>query len=178
MANWKITIKGAAEAPAAVQAAIRQGALDGLELAGVRGEQLVKVNIATPFAGHPARVSTGIMANAITHGVEAGEKLGGTMRVFAQPPADTYAGVAAEFGRLPGKFPPLAPLVLWVKQKFGIGDEKQARSVAFLLARKIARRGIAGHFAFQRALEVLVSEVKGIFERTIGAALERAGAGK
>jgi len=64
-----------------------------------------------------------------------------------------------------------------VKTKLRIEDEKQAKSVAFLIGRKIARKGIPGHFAFGRALEVLITEAKGIFERGIGAALERAGVG-
>lgn len=170
--NWKITIRGAKEAPEAVRAAIREGVIDGLTLAGLRGEQLVKENIASAFNGHPARVNTGIMASSITHGVEANEKLGGTVRVFAQPPADIYAGVM-EFGRRPGaRRPPLLPILFWVKTKLRISDEKQAKSVAFLIARKIGIKGIPGHFMFQRALEVLITEVKGIFEKTIGARLE------
>ncbi len=177
MANWKITIRGAAEAPAEVRAAIQEGVIDSLTQAGLRGEQLVKENVAAPFNGHPARVNTGIMANAVTSGVEANETFGGRVRIFAQPPADIYAGVM-EFGRRPGaRWPPLLPILFWVKTKLRIEDEKQAKSVAFLIARKIGIKGIPGHFAFGRALEVLITEAKGIFERGIGAALDRAGVG-
>lgn len=44
-----------------------------------------------------------------------------------------------EKGRGPG-FPPLAPILYWVQRKLGIRD-KTAKSVAFLIARKIARVG-------------------------------------
>lgn len=44
-----------------------------------------------------------------------------------------------EKGRGPG-FPPLAPIEYWVRRKLGIRD-KEAKSVAFLIARKIARVG-------------------------------------
>jgi len=45
-------------------------------------------------------------------------------------------------GRLPGKFPPLEPIREWVRIKLNVPDS-QVNSVAFLIARKIARSGTA-----------------------------------
>lgn len=55
-----------------------------------------------------------------------------------------------ERGRQPGKFPPLGPIVLWVRRKLGAGSEKEARSIAFLVARKIARKGTPGAAMFYK----------------------------
>jgi len=54
---------------------------------------------------------------------------------------EKYASVI-EYGRRPGaRPPPSAALVPWVRDKLGYRG-KQARSVAFLVARKIGERGI------------------------------------
>jgi len=61
-----------------------------------------------------------------------------SVRVFNKQP---YASVI-EFGRRKGaKAPPVAALLPWVIGKLGIPREN-ARSVAFLIARKISERGI------------------------------------
>lgn len=44
-------------------------------------------------------------------------------------------------GRGPGKFPPIAPIQAWVETRLSVGSVKEARSVAFLIARGIARKG-------------------------------------
>ncbi len=54
---------------------------------------------------------------------------------------DIVYGLPVELGRKPGKFPPPAPIQLWVRRKLGISDDRQVRVVAFLVARAIARRG-------------------------------------
>jgi hypothetical protein len=48
---------------------------------------------------------------------------------------------AMERGRKPGKFPPPGPIRRWVQRKLGITG-KAVKSVAFLVARKIATLGI------------------------------------
>lgn len=53
-----------------------------------------------------------------------------------------------ETGRKPGKQPPTEAIQLWVTRKLGLeGDE--ARSVAFLIARAIGRRGTQGAYMLQ-----------------------------
>ena len=63
-------------------------------------------------------------------------------------------GEVVETGRRPGKFPPLAPIELWVRRKLGVPDA-EARGVAFLVARKIARVGFDGAHMFEKAWEHL-----------------------
>ena len=46
-------------------------------------------------------------------------------------------------GRRPGRQPPVAPLIPWVGSKLG-APVAERRQVAFLVARKIGRRGYAG----------------------------------
>lgn len=65
-----------------------------------------------------------------------------------------YAPIV-ERGRRPGKRPPVRALVLWVVRKLGISDARQARSVAFLVARKIGRVGTTGASMFFQATQRL-----------------------
>jgi hypothetical protein len=51
-----------------------------------------------------------------------------------------YADVI-EFGRLPGSFVPIQPLIGWVRRKLGVKDEKKARSIAYAIANDIKKRG-------------------------------------
>lgn len=65
----------------------------------------------------------------------------------------------------------------WAKSKFGISSEKEARGVAFAVARKIAMRGTAAQRPFGRAFQENEAQVHGIFDRAterIQARLERA----
>lgn len=71
-----------------------------------------------------------------------------------------------ERGRRPGgKQPPTNALELWVRRKLGIRDPTQARAVAFVIGRKIARRGTKPVRMFQLAAEQNLSKVHSIFER-------------
>lgn len=45
-----------------------------------------------------------------------------------------------EYGRGPGKFPPLAKLIEWVRAR-GLAQAGKEKSLAFLIGRKIAREG-------------------------------------
>lgn len=47
-----------------------------------------------------------------------------------------------EYGRGPGKFPPLSKLVEWVKIR-GLAEAGRERSLAYLIGRKMAREGSA-----------------------------------
>lgn len=57
-----------------------------------------------------------------------------------------------EYGRRAGKFPPLDELVQWARKKFRL-DEKSARTVGFLTARRIALKGSRPHPFFNPAIE-------------------------
>lgn len=45
-------------------------------------------------------------------------------------------------GRSPGKRPPISAILPWVERKLGLAGS-EARSVAFLVARKVGRRGVS-----------------------------------
>lgn len=51
---------------------------------------------------------------------------------------------AAEEGRKAGRPPPTAALIPWVGSKLGVPPGPQRRSVAFLVARKIGKKGTEG----------------------------------
>jgi hypothetical protein len=55
-------------------------------------------------------------------------------------------------------FPPLAPLVEWVKRKI-TSDPIQARSIAYAIQQKIGERGLAPRRYFRRAMRRIVNEV-------------------
>ena len=61
-----------------------------------------------------------------------------------------------EKGRKPGKRPPTAALIPWVFAKGMADTDKEARSIAFLIARKIGQKGTT---IFQRGGSDIVSGV-------------------
>ncbi len=168
------TIKGLEAATAQVRGAVNLGAHNGLLIAGARGEALVKQAITSPYLSRPPAVSTGNLANSIAFQVsqEAGFS---RATVFAGSPADVYAGYV-ESGTGP-HFPPPSALLLWVKKKFNPSTEKQAMSIAWLVARKISKRGTSGFGMFARSFAQLEGELGGIFQAQIAKAIESAGVG-
>lgn len=76
-------------------------------------------------------------------------------------------------GREPGKRPPIAPLERWVNAKFGISG-KEAKSMAFAVANKIAKEGTTWHekggsdlievLESQQVIEYLQNELGGILK--------------
>lgn len=82
-----------------------------------------------------------------------------------------YAPIV-ERGRRPGKMPPPKALLLWVVRKLGIADKKEARSVAFLVARKIGRIGTTGAAMFFNAAQRLEPIARERF-RALGERLAR-----
>ena len=168
----KITIRGLDAATAQVKAAVSAGVQNGLAVAGARGETLVKEKISTAYLGRPPAVATGNLVNSITF--EVSQQVGISRAVvFAAAPADQYAGYV-EAGTGP-HFPPPSALLLWVKKKFSPSTEKQALSIAFAVARKIAKRGVSAFGMFARAFDQLEGELQGIFQAQIAKAIQAAG---
>ena len=58
-----------------------------------------------------------------------------------------------EYGRRAGKWPPIDEMAQWVRKKFRIPDEREARSIGFLVARKIGTQGSTPHPFFWPAVE-------------------------
>ena len=71
--------------------------------------------------------------------------------------------VYVELGTRP-HFPPLQPLRDWVRVKFGV-SEQESYGIAFAIARKIAARGTAGAFMFQKSFDKLQPQLERMFER-------------
>lgn len=69
--------------------------------------------------------------------------------------------VPVELGTKP-HFPPITPLIDWVIAKLGV-PEKEAKGVAFLVARKIARRGTKGAAMFQKGFDRYEHKVQQAF---------------
>lgn len=91
----------------------------------------------------------------------AGEDVSLVGRVF-DPVA--YA-MPVEAGSRP-HFPPIGPIQLWVRRKLGISGERESRSVAFLVARAISRRGTPAREFFKRGFEAGKGQVLAIFEKS------------
>lgn len=70
-----------------------------------------------------------------------------------------------EFGRHPGTYPPIDPLIRWVRRKLEVKDDKAARRIAFAIANSIKKRGIEGTNFMQRAIN------QGLQEFNLGGAI-------
>ena len=82
-------------------------------------------------------------------------------------------GAAIEYGTKP-HFPPIAPLVFWVEKRLGLTG-KEAKSVAFAIARKISKKGTYGthmfQYAFERNRSAVVAMLKQIPEDIVKAVM-------
>lgn len=72
--------------------------------------------------------------------------------------------IFAERGRGPGKQPPLDPIELWVRRVLGVAPD-ESRSVAFLVARAIGRRGTEGAHMAEEGLEATRPIIEADFAR-------------
>ena len=89
-------------------------------------------------------------------------KVGSTLKSEEYP-------VVIEFGRRPGaKMPPPSALERWVHLVLGVPDNKAA-SVAFNVARSIARKGIKGRRFMQRGYEASKSIIMQYFAAALTA---------
>jgi hypothetical protein len=103
------------------------------------------------------RGATGITAGSITGDVFS-TPAGVLGVVGSSQPAATFV----ELGTKP-HMPPVAALVPWVRSVLGLA-EKEARNVAFLIARKIAKRGTRAQRPFARTLEANTRQIERTFE--------------
>jgi len=63
-----------------------------------------------------------------------------------------------EYGRMPGSMPPVDSLITWVKRKLGITNSKEARGIAWAIAKSIKKRGIDPSPFLEPAVEQAVEE--------------------
>lgn len=71
-------------------------------------------------------------------------------------------------------FPPSSALELWVRRKLQV-PEKMVRSVAFLVARKISRRGTSGAAMAYRAVQQATPGIQARFAAGLAAVVQRLG---
>lgn len=165
--QFSYRITGVAEATGELKAAMLLGIAHGLEKVGLRGVQLVDQH--TPV-GATGNLIHGVFAQFHQEGPVMHEV------IAVAPPAEVYAG-PVETGTRP-HFPPFdGSLLLWVQKKEPQLNEKQARSLAFLIARKISKKGTQGAHMFELAFQQLQQEAPGILEQQIAIAVEQAGFG-
>jgi hypothetical protein len=160
----QITVTGISEVFEGAENATLAGILLGMEKIGERGVGLV-------VEGTPVG-ATGQLAHTVFPHLEQGTDLV-TEIITNGPPADVYSSPVNDGSR--PHFPPYEALIPWVVAKFGATDEKTARSIAFLIARKIARSGTLPAAQYDKAYQQLMTEAQGILERAIAEALEGAG---
>lgn len=91
--------------------------------------------------------------------------LGSTIKGVVGTPF-AYAKVI-ELGRRPGsKMPPIGPIELWAQRKLGL-DEETAHSIAFGIARNIAKFGFRGHPDGWRMFEKTFNELSPWMEQML-----------
>ena len=83
-------------------------------------------------------------------------RVGSTMKKEVYP-------YIVEHGRKRGKAPPPGALDRWVRIVLGKRTRREIRSTAFLIGRKIARRGIMGKFPLRKAYFKNKAKVEGYF---------------
>lgn len=116
----------------AVAAAVRRAARREIRAAALRIQAGARRKLH-----ENGTTDTGRLANSIATEEEASglDYRVGTNLVYAR---------AIEFGLPPGylrRMPPVDAIAGWVRRKLGIRDPREARRVAFLIARKIKRSG-------------------------------------
>lgn len=110
--------------------------------------------------------------------------LAGSVATEEQRMADNVVGavfspleyaVYVETGTRP-HFPPIEPLEDWVQQKLGIEDERERRSVAFLIARKISVKGTPADGTWGRVHDLAEPYVERKLAEGVDRVLDRLGA--
>jgi len=161
MSNFMEIDYGGAEQVAAAFAQAPDIAREELLRAVTEADSLLEreVREATPTAH-------GLLRAGMFHTEQVSES--GVIGVVGSPL--NYAE-PVELGTRP-HFPPIEPLIDWVKVKLGV-PEKEARGVAFLVARKIARSGTKGAFMFSKTLKAQEAAVGAIFHAALARIAER-----
>ena len=81
------------------------------------------------------------------------------VRQGAQTVGGAFYGRFVRGGRRPGRRPPIDALVPWVSKVLGV-PAARVRSVAFLVARKIGKKGIAPNPYHERALAEATPQIQ------------------
>lgn len=172
--SWSAKIEGYEQIVPELRVAVRLGLKDGLGLLMVEGVRMVQENIATPYEGKPAAVAFGNLIRGVqgqvvdtdplmTLVIGEGSSLG----------ADKYAAPVETGAK--AHMPPSSALILWVKKKFGAETLQEAKSMAYVVARSIAKKGTHAHRMFERGLVSLEKIAVPTLEKSIATRLAAAG---
>lgn len=168
MLYHEISLEGMKELQAALAIA-RPIVLEELERAVEEADLLIEREV-----GERAPVGAGGAAGfkgSLFHTREVSD-----MRVIGVVSTSVSHAAPVELGTRP-HFPPVDALIDWVKAKFGVSSEKQARGIAFLVARKISIRGTKGQFPFERTFHETDAQVGEIFQAAGKRITDRLGKG-
>jgi hypothetical protein len=104
-----------------------------------------------------APVFEGTLASSIDGGVTREAKVGGGGRTIAEISSPVAYAKIVDTGRRPGRMPPHEPIARWVELKLfkrtgEAGEAGEVDRVAYLIRRKIARRGTKGTRYIQKAI--------------------------
>jgi len=128
---------------------------------GIRQSTEIIKQRARRKAGSPPIVNTGNLARSIN------TKISGLRgEVGADSSAQKYAGVV-EYGRSPGKMPPVEPIERWARSKLG------QSGLGFVIARKIKQKGTKAQPYFEPAVKESIAEIQRIFESAIETVMKR-----
>lgn len=130
----------------------------------VREELLAAVTEADALLLREVKERTPRASGTLRSSALAVERVTGPFGVEGLVGSPLNYAAPVELGTKP-HFPPVDALVDWVKTKLGIQEEKEARGVAFLVARKISREGTKGAAMFGEALGDMQPQVEAIFVR-------------
>lgn len=147
MVARRITLERYREELGKLPGALHGAAMTGLRKGAARGVEIIREEIeaSSPF---PPIDTERMIDSAGWKGTATGVEL------FVDAPHAVYM----EEGTRP-HFPPIQPLAEWAARKFGLETEREARSVAFAVATKIAADGIAPRRFFRRAMRRITQDV-------------------
>lgn len=117
------------------------------------------VKLATPIG------VTGVARGSIAHQIRRGVAVQRGVRIRAELGSPARHVPVLEAGRTPGRRrPPAEALELWVRRRLGITNRKEARGVAFVIARSIGKKGFKGLEMFEKAATENEAKIQRIFD--------------
>lgn len=143
--------------------------LDEMETATYEGNLLIEREVRERT---PAGVGAGGGLRGSIHSQRPRRSFDGIIGVTG---TSALHAIPVEVGTKP-HFPPLAPLVEWVKVKLGLSDN-EAYAAARGVQRKIGRKGTEGAHMFEKGLEAAEPQIETIYERALDRAEKRIAGG-
>jgi len=142
--------------------------------------------IKRKLAVHAGHLTKALRLRLGAEGKNASRKLSDSIQgtVTITPALAILRGFAMDYwkyvdqGRRPGKMPPEAPIIRWIKQKGiaeGLTKKWQLRSLAYVIRRKIAKEGIAPTNIFTEETDKLQEKLEGQFSTDIADAIQAKG---